>query len=78
MHPEFESCAHRLRYTLNIRENGAHAECTAFEIMHPALKFCTQGAGCTLHFEHGSVLKQVLSISPVCIKPHILYERLLP
>ena len=52
VHPEFKSCAHRLRYTLNNRENGAHAGCTALKIMHPALKPCTQGAGCTLNFEH--------------------------
>ena len=36
------------RYTLNTRENGAHAGCTAFRVVHPALKSCTQGSGCTL------------------------------
>ena len=49
VHPEFESSAHRLRYTPTILENGAHAGSTAFEIMHPALKSCTQGAGCRQH-----------------------------
>ena len=44
VHPEFKSCAHRLSNTLNTRENGAHAGCTASEIMHPALKSCTHGA----------------------------------
>ena len=52
VHPECESCAHRLRYTLNNRENGAYTGCTALKIMHPALNSCTQGAGCTLNFEH--------------------------
>ena len=42
----------KLRYTLNIRGNGAHAGCTSFNIVHPALESCTQGAGCTLNFEH--------------------------
>ena len=45
LHPEFKSSAQKLRYTLNIWENGAHAGCTSFKIVHPALKSCTQGAG---------------------------------
>ena len=40
LHPEFKSSAHKLRYPLNIRENGAHAGCTTFKIMH---------AGCRVH-----------------------------
>ena len=52
VYPESKSCAHRLRYTLNIRGNSAHAECTTFKIVHPALKSCTQGSGCTLNFKH--------------------------
>ena len=48
VHPGFNSCAHRLRYTLYIRENGAHAGC-----MHSFLK-CAPGikimhAGCRVH-----------------------------
>ena len=34
VHPKIKSYAHGLRYTLNIRENGAHAGCTAIKIMH--------------------------------------------
>ena len=56
VHPEFKSSAHKLlyhkAYTLNNRENGAYARCTAFKIVHPPLKSCMQGAGCTLSFEH--------------------------
>ena len=48
VHLEFKSTAHKL----HIRKNGAHARCTALKTMHPALKSCTQGAGCTLNFEH--------------------------
>ena len=47
VHPEFKSSVHKLRHTRNIRENGARAGCTAFKIVHPALKSCTQSAGCT-------------------------------
>ena len=35
--PEFKSSAHKLKCTLNIRENGAHVGCTAFKTVHPAL-----------------------------------------
>ena len=49
---EFKSCAHKLRYTLNIKGTGAHGECTALKIMEPVLKLCMQGAECTIIFEH--------------------------
>ena len=44
-------------HTISNRENGAHAGCTAFKIVHIALKSCTQGAGCTLNFEHCKLCK---------------------
>ena len=47
VHLKFKSCAHRLRYTLNIRENGAHAGCTAFETHAPGIK--VMNAGCSVH-----------------------------
>ena len=40
VHPEFNSNAHKLKYTLNIRQCGTHAGCTAFKIVHPASKSC--------------------------------------
>ena len=30
VYPEFNLSAHKLRYTLNIKQHGAHARCTAF------------------------------------------------
>ena len=44
VHQEFNSNAHKLKYTLNIRQCGTHAGCTAFKIVHPASKSCTLGA----------------------------------
>ena len=40
MHPEINSNAPTLRYTLNIRQYGAHAGCTAFKTVHLSLKSC--------------------------------------
>ena len=52
VHPEFKLSAHKVPYALNNRKNGAHAGGTPLAIVHSALKLCTQGAGCTLNFEH--------------------------
>ena len=56
LHPEFKSSAHKLRYPLSIKENGVHARCIAFKIVHLASKSCTQGAGCTLNLQHCRVV----------------------
>ena len=69
VHPEFKSSVHKQTYTLNIWENGAHARCTAFKIMHSAFKSCTRGAGCTLNFKHCMYLNasktKAMLISPL-------------
>ena len=80
VHPELKSSAHKLPYTLNNRENGAHAGCTAFKIVHPAFKSCTQGAGGTLDFEHCTyiciyiyiyIYKYIYIFIYIYIYPHI-------
>ena len=40
VHLAFNSSARTLRYTLNIKQYGAHARCTAFIHVHPAFKSC--------------------------------------
>ena len=63
-----------IRYTPNIRGNDAHAGCTAFKSVHPALKSCAQGAGYTLNFKHrnsynnqiSQVLKNQVRLNVLC------------
>ena len=74
--PEFISSAHKLRYTLNVWQHGAHDGCTAFKIVHPVLESYTHGAGCTLSLK-GNLAYNFMDLYFLCLSFHLeIYDML--